>query len=596
MRLRNLIICFTATLLAAALLIGAGAQMDYINAKRHEMKLISNDALENAPPSLAFATVAMGAFRGLVVDILWMRADKLKMEGQFFDAKQLAEWITTLQPRFASVWDFHAWNMAYNISVAMPAEQPHERWRWVKNGYELLRDQGIPLNPKSIILYRSLAWIFQHKMGGIMDDAHKYYKLQLATMMEPLLEPADSDFFDALAETPTDLEQIINDSNIIPLIQALKESDPIFDDKDTLIQNYLSLRQNPNRFDTQVFSVIDEFRGTKALRNFDLFAKAHELRNTWKLEPVSMKQINNTYGPVDYDDPNRHLPLDWRHPDSHAIYWAVKGLEIAGKDEFSIDETNTDRIIIHSLQNLFNNGKIFIYSIPAPSQQNAQIQPGDRLSDLPIQTKTVYLRKNLRMFDPYNNAVMAVIEKYKELRGEKGAYKTWTTGHKNMLKNAIVDFYLAGLQSKAQQIYNQLKTLYPSADLNVPVAVFTRSRIRDKLGGLGIHDAQKIIQALLQEAYFRYAMHDDDECFGREQMAKEVYEHYRDGFSGEERVMLPDLKFLRFLALMDFVNSPYYPPNLKQSLIERIKIERPDLAEKFKQFEQKILRQMEQSK
>ncbi len=144
------------------------------------------------PPSLAFATVAMGAFRGLVVDILWMRADKLKEEGQFFDARQLAEWITKLQPRFAAVWEFHAWNMAYNISVAIPATQPEQRWRWVKNGYELLRDEGIPLNPKSIQLYRELARIFQHKLGGVSDDCQEYYKLQFAEEIGPLLESSDN--------------------------------------------------------------------------------------------------------------------------------------------------------------------------------------------------------------------------------------------------------------------------------------------------------------------------------------------------------------------------------------------------------------------
>ena len=110
------------------LLAVAGSRLDFINSQRVQMKLISNEPLQNAPPSLAFATVAMGAFRGLVVDILWMRADKLKEQGQYFDAKQLAEWITVLQPRFAEVWAFQAWNMAYNISVAIPAEQPDQRW------------------------------------------------------------------------------------------------------------------------------------------------------------------------------------------------------------------------------------------------------------------------------------------------------------------------------------------------------------------------------------------------------------------------------------------------------------------------------------
>ncbi len=77
-------------------------RLDSISSARQEMGLVSNEPLENAPPSLAFATVAMGAFRGIVVDILWMRADKLKEKGQFFDAKQLAEWISILQPRFAA--------------------------------------------------------------------------------------------------------------------------------------------------------------------------------------------------------------------------------------------------------------------------------------------------------------------------------------------------------------------------------------------------------------------------------------------------------------------------------------------------------------
>ncbi|NLH40268.1 MAG: hypothetical protein GX448_00365, partial [Planctomycetes bacterium] len=108
MRTRDFVILLVCAVTAVAALFAAGSQLDRINAQREQLKLVSNPALENAPPSLAFATVALGAFRGLIVDILWMRADKLKEEGQFFDALQVAKWITTLQPRFAAVWEFHA--------------------------------------------------------------------------------------------------------------------------------------------------------------------------------------------------------------------------------------------------------------------------------------------------------------------------------------------------------------------------------------------------------------------------------------------------------------------------------------------------------
>ena len=68
------------------------------------------------PPQVAIG-IAMGAFRGLFVNFLWVRANTLKEEGKYHEAMDLARAITTLQPRFPDVWVFHAWNMAYNISV-----------------------------------------------------------------------------------------------------------------------------------------------------------------------------------------------------------------------------------------------------------------------------------------------------------------------------------------------------------------------------------------------------------------------------------------------------------------------------------------------
>jgi len=592
MRLRDAIIWFVCIVVAVVLLITAGMRLDYINSQRQQMKLIINEPLENAPPSLAFATVAMGAFRGLVVDVLWMRADKLKEQGQFFDAKQLAEWITTLQPRFASVWEFQAWNMAYNISVAMPATQPDQRWRWVKNGYELLRDQGIPLNPKSIELYRELGRIFQHKIGGVTDDAHKYYKLQLALAMEPLLGPADSQYFDALAEASSDWQRIIKDPNVSPLITALKSADSTFSDDDGFVSNYLSLRQNAGRFTPAAATVIDNFRGTEALRRFDIFARAYQLRKVWKLDPVLMRRLNKTYGPIDWTDPNTHLPLDWRHPDCHAIYWAVKGLQIATKNqsqEVDISEANTDRIVGHSLQNLFRDGKIFIYDVPLEvSSENSSQPPQTQVF------KEVFLRPDLRMFEPYNKAVLAVIDKYNNPR-DRGVYESLQNGHRNMLKNAVLSFYQAGHKQQAQRIYDQLGQLYPLEEFKVPLVEFARKRFLEELDSIGINDAKEQTLLLLRESYFLYAIRDDDEAFGREKLAQEIYDYYRSKYSDENRIDLPDFKLLRYLALIDFLNDQQYAPYLRGSLLARIKVERPELLEQLQQQEKNLMEQSQQS-
>ena len=68
--------------------------------------------------------------------------------------------------------------------------------------------------------------------------------------------------------------------------------------------------------------------------------------------------------------------MDWRHPDSHAIYWAVKGARRGDqqKDANSRRRINTDRIVLHSLQNLFRYGRsrFFTAGGPAASEHRAQ--------------------------------------------------------------------------------------------------------------------------------------------------------------------------------------------------------------------------------
>lgn len=629
MRLRDIIICLFCVVVAAALFFAAETRLDYINAKRLQWKLISNEPLENAPPSLAFATIAMGAFRGLVVDVLWIRAERLKQEGQFFDAKQLAEWITTLQPRFTEVWAFQAWNMAYNISVAMPASQPDQRWHWVKNGYELLRDKAIPQNPKAIMLYRELAWIFLHKMGGITDDVHKYYKLQLSLAMRPLLEPATNDFFQTLADAPSRWNQILKDPAVAQFVGQLKTADSEFaDDRgpdftkraksgpSRFVSNYLSLRRNPARFKDTAFDVIDRFRGSEALQKFDTFAKAYQLRTVWKLDPALMHELNQTYGPADWNDPNTHLPLNWEHPATHAIYWAARGLQVAGKEEFTVDELSTDRVVYQSLQNLLSMGKVTIYSvvsrdrrdIPASVPLRRQGQkagpltaartqaPQDRTSATapPARTVTVFLRPDLRMFEPCNRSFLAKIEKT-EARGESPHAQSIKNAHRHLLLNVVTSFYQAGHIPRAQKIYNQLRRLYPRDEFKVPLVVFVRNRLRKELGYLGIRDATEMILFLLRESYFRYAIRDDDGAFGREKMAEEIYQDKQKEIGDNERLKLPDdFGILRYLALRDFLADAGYPPRLREALKARIKIERPALAEQFLQRETKMIEKARQ--
>jgi len=192
-------------LLAAGLLVGSSQLQRALNVDREKLGLTRIEPLKNAPPVLAFTTVALGGFRGLISNALWIRATELQDDDKFFEMAQLADWITKLEPNFVQVWLVQAWNMAYNISVKFK-DYP-DRWRWVKRGFELLRDEGLAYNPNEILMYRELAWIFQHKLGQNLDDASQLYKTEWAKEMSAVLGKTKTPNLDELIHPQTPEQQ-----------------------------------------------------------------------------------------------------------------------------------------------------------------------------------------------------------------------------------------------------------------------------------------------------------------------------------------------------------------------------------------------------
>jgi hypothetical protein len=71
-------------------------------------------------------------------------------------------------------------------------------------------------------------------------------------------------------------------------------------------------------------------------------------------------------------------------------------------------------------------------------------------------------------------------------------------------------------------------------------------------------------------------------------MAQQVHIDYQKAYSDEIRIELPPFTVMRYNSLIDFFNDRQYPLELRQALVTRIKIERPDLAEKFNDIEEQM--------
>lgn len=179
---------FTALLAFAACVFAASRLQPQINEGRKDLDMMGQtDVLENTPPEYSFAIQAFGAFRGILTNLAFIRAEEYKRQGRYYDAMQLANWICQLQPRFPAVWVYNSWNMAWNISVT--TYTPEERWNWVYNGVKLIRDKGLMYSPRSIDLYKQIAWIFVNKMSATTDEFHMAYKRNWAWRMHLILGP-----------------------------------------------------------------------------------------------------------------------------------------------------------------------------------------------------------------------------------------------------------------------------------------------------------------------------------------------------------------------------------------------------------------------
>lgn len=455
-------------LLAVLLLVAASFVQQGLNQTRRELGLTRKEPLENAPPVLAFTTVALGSFRGIIANLLWMRASQLQMDGKYFELVQLADWITKLQPTFAPVWVFQAWNLTYNISVKF--KEPHDKWLWVYRGIEMLRDEGIPYNPKEVMLYRELAWFFQHKLGADLDDAHFYYKRVWAEKMQELIPGGRADY-----------EVLLNPS-------------------------------------------------TQSQSN-----AVKRLRQEYKLLPEHMKRVDDTYG-----------PLDWRLPETHAIYWAMLGLERATKG----DMMTLRRAIYQPMQLSFRRGRI-----------------------IEMTENNIFLGPNLDIVDRTNAA-------YERMKQQDPDYADHIgNAHENFLRDAVYFLYTYNRIDEARKWFNYVREKYPgSIPQGMDLASYALSRVGVDVTETSRVRTEAIIEGVLFNAYLSLAIGEDDRATQYMSMARTVHARYMEKVEGaEQRVGLrpfPEMHREFRERMLDPQRSPF-SPELRARLITALGIDAP---------------------
>lgn len=485
-------------------------------------KLTDTDPVDNAPPIVAFTTVALGSFRGLVADLLWLRTISLQDKGQYFEMVQLASWITKLQPRFTGATAYLAWNMAYNISVTFSSAE--DRWRWIKRGIELIRDEALVYNPADPVLYKELGWIYQHKIGNIMDDANIYYKNQIAMELMDAFGGPEPDW-KALASAPDDEEGFKKRfSEKDPIWKALKDTE--YNSLDALEKEFRTSRKLPDRFSALI-------KNADEIKLVDSYFRKRWLKQKFKLDAATILEINNKYG-----------KLDWRLPEAHAIYWATLGLKHQASSEPDI---SCDRMITQSLADAFKGGRLLMFD-----KNNF---------------KSFMSAPNLNVADAVKKTFQDVYERQKS--------KSFLAGFENFMVDAIVILYNYGNYTKARKYLEELRKMFPTNPrYRVDVDEFVlKEWIEDAKEGT-MKQVMDIIGGLVFRSLYFLSYGDTDAAASHEKLAQGIYMHYKQSQNESwGRVGLPPYPDIK-LKIVDncLANFPKPVSDSLRSALEEQKV------------------------
>jgi len=546
-------------LAAAACLIAAGLMLRPLERASKPADLLTTTDVADfeSNPELGLLTAMPGGLRVLAVNYLWIRAQDAHQEGRHYDALQLSELICQLQPHQPSVWIFHAWNMSYNISVT--CDTADARWQWVYNGIKLLRDRAIRLNPRSLPLYKELAWIFFNKMGGQLDDMHWSYKRRWGGQMQSLLGAPPHE--DTLKNTLGNETQVVIDAFRViaeapldktPRLQGLKRIQSKLQAKllaepdiaayanllaphgihldDTLLEAYnryslaypaAAVRIVPPRLpgeteknvsalinDPKYGDRLDKETGQRILGPLTrmlAFVRAQILWNQYRMDPAYMLTLMERY----------EIPMDWRHTTCHSLYWASYGIDVCRPDDkLEVATLNNMRNVLNSMKYLTGTGLVAMQTMP----------------DMPLYPR-YYESPDMRYVKPTDDQHRLYIDELLKQGPGEFYENELSTGHQNYLRGVMTMLVADGRIREAQGYYDAIKKDYKKSHRqwkHVSVEDFVAAELEAETGPIRYMVAQQLVQVSMKRAYLARGLADDSaEYAARAKFALRVYQLFQ---------------------------------------------------------------------
>ena len=437
--------------------------------KERALSLPEEKILQKLPPEIVFTTILLGGFRGILVDFLWMRAQKLQEEGKYFELVQLSDWIGLLEPKIPQIWIFNAWNLSYNISVEFPT--PKERWNWVYQGIKLLRDRALKYLPHSPEIYRELSWIYFNKISSSIDEFSAYYKRAWAKIMQDALGDMT---LDEIISSPS-YQSLIKDKEVEKLVTSFQNKGiDIFKDWEKISKdNFSSLPKE-----------MKIYLKTPTFRKLEAYLRGKLLRERFKLIPEDMKELEEKY-----------LSLDWKSAPAHALYWIEEG-----KRKSSMRDIDYQRMVYFSLNHLLERGRIDFRKVG--------------------KEEIMIISPDLAVAPVLNNYYEEILKDLPE-----NVSSGVKSSHKDFLRKVILLSYTTHNLSYVNRYFKYLRKRYPEEVGRLTLQGYLYRKFLETVKEGTESEVSNLLFGILYQSYWYLGVGESERYLGLTSLARIIYNH-----------------------------------------------------------------------
>ena len=316
------------------------------------------------------------------------------------------------------------------------------------------------------------------------------------------------------------------------------------------------------------------------------YLRAKVLRETYNMSPSFMFELMEGEWMRIEDDPLTPrdesaalpLPIDWRHPAAHGLYWSWRGVWFSRQrlyedDSFFYELLNVYRMVIHNAQWLAHNGKLSFDPISAYYDW----QPDPRMIEL-----------YLRLYSGHTSMIGGAYQR-------SAAAETFGIGREYFYEWSIATYWWYGYKNEAQSLFDELQRIHPDSDMQLDRAGLTLEQFVMRQ----IHEdmtepdhARKIIGGLLRQwMQAAYANNQSERAAAHYNQAYNVYRYYTNEMGDVARMALPPWDQLVVNVCVNVVTAPvgggqqayqeiafrhrfwrYAPLELKQKMWDRVRL------------------------